>query len=233
MANRPVFMVSLEDEHSIRCDVEFQYFPGFSKIQKHRCINSLHSAFNQIHKNKNILEISTNSETSLGVQLSAFNLLIKTKSGNEVSVESAFQSSKVFENGGPYTDLQLVSPSQAKKDPRIRNSGRIIYFKFAGRLFCTEPKTYFYNWLYINTLHLHPELCCELLNFDAFTDISFNPQKSINCQAEAASIYVSLSKKGLIERALENKDAFLKIVYPSYAATLTTGDIANHLSDKN
>lgn len=44
-------------------------------------------------------------------------------------------------------------------------------------------------------------------------NIEFNPQKSINCQAEAAAVYVSLSKQGLLEEALKNKDSFMEIVY--------------------
>ncbi len=66
---------------------------------------------------------------------------------------------------------------------------------------------------YINTLHLHEELTIPLMEYNAFTDIEFNPQKSINCQAEAAAVYVSLSKQGLLEEALKNKDSFMEIVY--------------------
>ena len=54
------------------------------------------------------------------------------------------------------------------------------------------------------------------MEYDAFTDIAFNPQKSINCQAEAAAIYVSLKKQGLLEEALKDKENFRKIVYPDY-----------------
>ena len=37
----------------------------------------------------------------------------------------------------------------------------------------------------------------------------------INCQAEAAAIYVSLQKQGLLKEALKSKDTFLDIVYPT------------------
>ncbi len=139
--------------------------------------------------------------------------MFKTKSGKEVSVESAFQAGKVFENGGPYTDLLDVSSKAAKKDERLKSSGRIISFCFDGIEFETEPKTYFYNWLYINALHLHESYTEHMLGYDAFTDIEFNPQKSVNCQAEAAAVYVSLRKQGLLEEALKNKDSFKEIVY--------------------
>lgn len=45
------------------------------------------------------------------------------------------------------------------------------------------------------------------------TDIAFNPEKSINCQARAAAVYVSLREQGLLKKALENKETFLDIVY--------------------
>lgn len=70
--------------------------------------------------------------------------------------------------------------------------------------------------MYINTLHLNKELAEKIMEYDAFTDIAFNPQKSINCQAEAAAIYVSIKKQGLLEEALKDKENFRKIVYPDY-----------------
>ena len=214
MAVRPVFVVSLDNRYCIRKDVEFQYFSGFSIKQKRRCINSLHQEYLKVNEGKRVLEISTKSEEQLGVRLSAFNLMIKTKRGNEFSVESAFQASKVFEKGGPYKDLLYVSSRDAKRDERLKESGRIVAFHIDGKNFEIEPRTYFYNWLYINTLNLYDGFTEQLLKYDAFTDISFNPQKSINCQAEAAAIYVSLVKQGLLEEALKDKIKFKEIVYP-------------------
>lgn len=213
MAIRPVFVVSLDDRYCIRENVKFEFFSGFSDKQKKRSICSLHEEYLKDNKGKKILEISSKSEDELGVKLSAFNLMIKTKNGKEFSVESVFQASKVFESGGPYKDLLGVSSRKAKTDERLKNSGRVIAFQIDGKEFETEPKTYFYNWLYINTLNLHDELTKQLVEYDAFTDIVFNPQKSINCQAEAAAIYVSLVKQGLLEEALKSKNRFKEIVY--------------------
>lgn len=213
MAVRPVFVVSLDSRYCIRKNVEFEFFNGFSDKQKRRCIDSLHQAYLRDNNEKKILEISSKSESELGVRLSAFNLMIKSDSGKEFSVESAFQASKVFEMGGPYKDLLDVSSKIAKRDERLKNSGRIIAFRFEGKEFETEPKTYFYNWLYINALYSYSEFTEQLMEYNAFTDIVFNPQKSINCQAEAAAIYVSLSKQGLLEEALKDKESFKRIVY--------------------
>ena len=51
------------------------------------------------------------------------------------------------------------------------------------------------------------------MEYDAFTDIEFNPNRSINCQAEAAAIYVSLQQQGLLGEALQSKERFLEVVY--------------------
>lgn len=48
------------------------------------------------------------------------------------------------------------------------------------------------------------------MDYEAFTDIAFNPQRSINCQAEVAAIYVSLQKQKLLDAALKSKEAFYK-----------------------
>ena len=213
MAVRPVFGVSLDNQYCRKDNVEFEFFSGFSDKQKKRCVQSLQKEYLKNNAEKKILEISSKSEKELGIKLSAFNLMMKTKSGKEVSVECAFQAGKVFERGGPYEDLLEVSSRSAKKDERLRNSGKIIAFRFEGMEFETEPETLFYNWLYINGLHQNSELAQQIVEYDAFTDIEFNPQKSINCQAEAAAIYVSLKKQGKLEEALKNKESFKNIVY--------------------
>lgn len=213
MAERPVFVISNSIPYYEEKLISFQYYSGFAEIQKKKSIKSLHEAIlKQFPKNK-VLEISSKSENELGVKLSAFNLQIKTNRQKEYSVEAAFQASKVFEHGGPYKDLLNKSSREAKKDPRLKESGRLIGFYFGKRCFPIFPTTYFYNWLYINSLHFYPELESQLMDYTAFTDIAFNPDKSINCQARAAAIYVSLQKNNLIQKALEDKDAFLEIVY--------------------
>ena len=89
----------------------------------------------------------------------------------------------------------------------------LIAFKYFDRAFPIEPKTFFYNWLYINTLSTYPELGNKVVEYDAFTDIEFNPNKSTNCQAEAAAIYASLVKNDLLKDALSSPEVFRSIVY--------------------
>lgn len=216
MANRPVFISSSKNELIIKEDFAFQYFNGFAEIQKRRSIESLHKEFYLKYPNKKILEISSKSEQELGVKLSAFNLNISTKNNRTFSVETAFQASKVFEGGGPYVDLFGKPSIAAKKDQRLKTSGKVIGFQYFGKTFDIFPKTLFYNWLYINALYLHSDLKEEVLVYDAFTDIMFNPKKSINCQAEAVAIFVALSRTNKIEYALKSIENFKEVVYPNF-----------------
>ena len=66
------------------------------------------------------------------VDASAFNLKLKPKNLAKASVESLYQGSKVFENGGPFIDLYQGSALAAKKDERIKTSGELIGFHFQG-----------------------------------------------------------------------------------------------------
>jgi len=50
-------------------------------------------------------------------------------------------------------------------------------------------------------------------NFFPFSDIEFNPKKSINCQARTCAVLVSLVRLDLIDEALSSKDRFIEIVY--------------------
>ena len=66
------------------------------------------------------------------------------------------------------------------------------------------PRTRFYDWLYITALSQNKELSEAVINYNAFTDIEFNPRKSINCQARSAAIYVSLYRAGKLEEYLSS-----------------------------
>lgn len=118
----------------------------------------------------------------------------------------------MFENGGPYQDLYSVSSRAAKTDERLRNSGKLIAFNFFGEDFPIDPQTAFYDWLYLTALwQKKPNLAKEELEpFEGFSDIVFNPQRSLNCQARAAALFVSLSKEGLIDEQFFNKDCYLQ-----------------------
>lgn len=214
MAKRKVYRVNLTDTNFVdKIDVEFEWSPGFAQVQKQKNIRALHNNYNKIYSKDKVLEISSKSENKLGIDLSAFNLSFTTvKKNNTFSVECAFQSSKKFEFGGPYKDLLEKDSRSAKKDIRLKTSGNLVSFEFCNEEWPLEPKTLFYDWLYINALYKKLDLYNEILNFDAFTDIEFNENKSINCQAYSAALFVSLYKRGLLSTAVQNPDSYKEII---------------------
>ena len=75
-----------------------------------------------------------------------------------------------------------------------------------------EPPTAFYDWLYICALVADPTLAPQIKTFEAFTDIKFNPQKSLNCQARSVALFCSLSKTGQLEQSLSSPKAFTEVL---------------------
>lgn len=209
MAERPVFIPNVKGNPVIVEMIEFQWNPGFSKKQKQKNVEELHK--NAINYGISpVLEISTKSQEKLGISLSAFNLKLELQNGIMVSVESAFQSSKVFEYGGPFLDLLGMDGKKIKKDERLRKSGNLKRFFFENSEWNLEPKSSFYDWLYLNALNQNKNLSVKLLNYNGFTDIEFNPKKQFNCQARSAALFVSLSRQGILENVLSSKDSYLK-----------------------
>jgi len=218
MAKRPIFAPKIDSIVGVEeFNVEFKWHPGMAKVQKQKSIDELHNAAKHLGFNS-ILEVSSKSNEEIGIKLSAFNLMITTKIKRKVfSVETAFQSSKVFERGGPFADLLSKSSREAKKDERLNNYGNLISFRFFGRDYAIEPKTFFYDWIYINALAQNEELIYSASSFSAFTDIEFNPNRSINCQAYSIALFFSLYKKELLEKALVSPEAFLEILSREYS----------------
>lgn len=214
MAERPVFIPKASGPVLVKTvTVSFQWFPGMALTQKQKSIASLHEEAVRSGQCAHPLEVSSKSTITTGVALSAFNLgTLTQKSLRSFTVETAFQSSKVFENGGPFRDLLHATSIEAKRDARLRESGRLIRFDFFGESWPLEPKTAFYDWLYINTLVKNDELANDIVGFDAFTDIEFNPLRSINCQAYSLALYKALSLRNLLGEALRSRSSFLKLV---------------------
>ena len=217
MAKRPFFSPVSVEEFSegarplyIERFVDFKYFTGFALGQKRKSIDSFHKAIHEIYPQAKILEISTKSSEELGRALSAFNLQWRSRIGN-FCVESLYQGSKVFKNGGPYKEIRNMSAKEAKADERLRNSGEVVGFFFQEKNWPINPPFMFYDHLYIKSLTTNPELHAPLMEFDAFTDIEFNDKKSINCQARAVAIFVTLKRLGLVSEYLKNLDKFQTI----------------------
>jgi Family of unknown function (DUF6977) len=160
--------------------------------------------------------------------MSAFHMKVKTKGYGLIKLELAFQGSKVFEHGGPFTDLYLKGDTeigQAKRDPRLQESGKLVGFRFEDIEFPLEPKTAFYDWLYCSFLWDHRDWATKLYAYAGFTDVEFNPQRSINCQARSAALFLSLLKRGDLESAVESPSSFvLTLLRSKYRPQLRSDD---------
>ncbi len=211
MASRPIFSAIGDPSHLVKeIPITFAWNPGFAPIQKKKNVIALHEAAEERGLFP-LLEVSTKSEELLGQRLSAFNLKIRTEVG-EISIESAYQGSKVFKAGGPYTDIYRMDSWSAKKDERLKTSGPLQGFDYFGQKWPLIPKTAFYDWLYLSALEPHQEFLKRLFQYKGFTDIEFNPEKSINCQARTCALLVSLLKLGALNNALRSQSDFIAMV---------------------
>ena len=224
MAERPIFIPAPDASGFVReISLEIPWASGFAPVQKKKNIKSLHEAA----ASKGfapLLEVSTKSDVVVGQHLSAFHLKVKSNIG-EIALECAFQGSKVFERGGPYKDLYEMDARTAKRDSRLQESGRLVRFEFDGHTFPLQPMTVFYDWLYLTAIYPHrkwlEDRLTDKVNYAGFTDIEFNPSKSINCQARSCALFVALMKKSLLERAIESPETFIATMksheYPQIA----------------
>lgn len=211
MATRPVFVPEMGGKSLVsEIPIDFKWNPGMAPSQKKKNIVALHEAAKQRGLYQ-LLEISSKSEEEVGRRLSAFSLKLDVGETNAY-LECVYQASKVFREGGPYLDLLFVSPREAKKDPRLRNSGDLIRFELEGKHFPLSPKSAFYDWLYIKALVPHLDWIRKRVPYRGFTDIEFNPKRSINCQARAFAELIALQERGELNRAQEDFAYFANLL---------------------
>lgn len=221
MAVRPIFIPlrgrqarEHSDMHSgalvERLDLSIKWHGGFALSQKQKNINELHD----VARKKGVfpvLEISTKSTVEVGRRLSAFNLKIEVN-GVMRSLESTYQSCKVFSISGQHLELLSVDPYVAKKEIRTLGRGSIIGFRFDGVDYPTEPKNAFYDWLYIRAILPYEGWIKQNLNYAGYSDIEFTPEKSINCQARAVAEFHALSMRGDATECANDFSAFRNLL---------------------
>lgn len=218
MASRPVFVPTNDGKLVTEHSVEFEWFPGFAIAQKRRSVVSLHRSAAERFGLGTILEVSTKSMDPFGVKLSAFNLSVRMDGEpSPVLLEAAYQGSKVFESQIPLTHLYRWNDGrEVKRFMRAYSKDRLVRFEFCGYSWPLEPRTAFYDWLYLSSLRelAGQDDCVNrvLRRFDAFTDIEFNPDKSFNCQARSCALYVTLEKSGDLARALSDPVTFIELL---------------------
>lgn len=195
MATRPVFFVDDFDEEDLRTKelpIDFEWHPGFSIAQKQRSIKSFHSRILDTTSLRHPLEISSKSPLALGVELSAFNLQLSIRASSPIkaSVETVYQGSKQF--NGEYRsddDRYYLAPRDARKRARdYEDAAKLSGWTIGDFFFDLSSGTEFYSWLYLGALYQQESLLKQLVEFDCFTDIEFNPKKSFACQARSAAL---------------------------------------------
>lgn len=206
MATKMCFIINDNEIYQEKI-IDFQYVKGLAFSQKQKNVLSFHDSIKKIYPNHNILEVSTKSFDDVGRKCSAFNLKIDGK-----FFESVFQSSKVFNGNIQYKFIEDYLPRDAKKYI-AENATNLIGFNYNNILFPLSPRSLFYDYLYITSLISNNIDVTELLKYSIFTDIEFNEKKQINCQARSLAIFVSLSKKGLLNEAMLSINNFIEIVY--------------------
>jgi Family of unknown function (DUF6977) len=215
MAERPIFVPAPDTSELVKeilCQIVWN--PGFAPVQKKKNIRALHAAA-AAKGYSPVLEISTKSDSPLGQHLSAFNLKVDSWQFGKIPLELAYQGSKVFEHGGPFQDLYgMENVREARRDPRLQKSGKLIGFRFEEQPFLAEPKTAFYDWLYINALAPHAEWLQQngLNRYKGFTDIEFNPQRSLNCQARSFALLMTLMAKSVLDDAVKSPETFVEMI---------------------
>lgn len=165
MATRPAWFV--EDGKVKKKDFDFIWNPGLAPSQKKKNVKALHESISD-----KALEVSTKSDNPFGESLSPFNLRL-----DHIPMETVYHAAKKYERSGPHPDLLSYKPLDAKRDIRHQTSGERTSFIYKDEEFPLEPRSYFFNYLYYLAVQesILEEDLLQLLDYNYFTDIEFNP----------------------------------------------------------
>jgi hypothetical protein len=211
MATRPVFIPTEEGPLLVReRHFDFPWSSGFAETQKKKNVRALHHAAHRAGID-GLLEISSKSDEELGRKLSAFSLKIDID-GEMLPLESVYQGSKFFRESGSFPEIMRLPPREAKRYIRENAKGDLVRFELFGKSFPLWPKNAFYDWLYIKSLVDHSDWIKSKVSYGAFTDIEFNPEKQVNCQARAFAEYLSLQHRSMLESAAADFDYFASLL---------------------
>ena len=216
MATKMCFAVGNKDLAFEERIVEFEYIKGMAFSQKQKNVLSYHKSIQEKFPNNKIIEISTKSQSPLGVSLSAFNLKL-----DGYPLECVFQSSKVFEGNVQFKHLIFEEPKTAKQYVRDNVSLPLIGFSYKSECFNLIPKTMFYDYIYISALLQSNIDTSSIADYDIFTDIEFNEKKGYNCQARSCAIFAYMLRNGMVEYYMSSKERFKKLYVPPAEGQLT------------
>lgn len=157
-----------------------------------------------------VLEVSTKSKEYVGVELSAFNLKL-----DGYSLESVYQSSKVFNDGTTCESLLELAPLAAKHSSLLSNKSGIKCFRWDGYDWDASTGSAFYDWIYIKAF-MQTDWSQTMIKtkptldeYDVFTDFHFNKNTGLNCQARSVALYVLLYRNFLLRAVMSTPDNFI------------------------
>ncbi len=191
MASRTIYISTCEFPYVQELTIKFTWTNG----RKQQNIRALHDAVHQVNPNLHILEVSAASTCKEGAAVSPAQLMLE-HDGHNLPVGAVYEASKVFENGGPYTDLLQMDFSKLRKDARLQKSGALTGYSYLGVTYLPEPLSHtFFDWLYGQALCQNISKSKELLAYNAFSDIEavVDEKKPVNSPARAAAVFVGLS----------------------------------------
>jgi len=154
--------------------------------------------------------VSSESDDPLGAHISASNLAVEDDRSYLVPLNAAYQGSKVFTGGGPYTDIYLCSEQEIADDSRLVDSGNLAGFRFAGLEWGLKSGTMFYDWLTLQAVHRNPKLRRGIRRFKGFTDIGCRFDDDTVCHARSCALYVALLEKKLIDDVVADQNLFIE-----------------------
>jgi hypothetical protein len=64
----------------------------------------------------------------------------------------------------------------------------------------------------VNSIYPHREWCKKPYDYAGFTDIEFNPYRSINCQARSCALFLALMKLELFDDAVKSPESFIRVI---------------------
>lgn len=214
MATRPVFVPDADPDHAQLVhehEVDFQWVPGSSPEARRENIVKLHAAAG--HRNLDpLLEVSEESNHPLGVFLGVSNLAVEDDKSYLVPLPAAYQGSKVFTGGGPFTDLFTMGDEEIAADERLTGSGDLAGFRFGGLEWGLKAGTMFYDWLTVQAIHRYPKLRRGLRRFMGFTEIDCRVADTGVCHARSCALYAALAEKKLLEEVVGSQDRFIEVL---------------------
>ena len=136
-----------------------------------------------------------------------------TLNGKSFPVECIYQSSKVFGNQ-QFKECLDFTPKDAKnyvKEKMYNEKLILTEFNLLGVSFPLEPKSYFYDYLYILALAQNHELAHQIKEYDCFTDIEYNHKKQFASQARSCALYKYLELNNLLDDYLKSPNKYLTL----------------------